>query len=245
MACHGREPFSTDTILNGRLRVRQQRRGYRFSIDALLLADFARPHPGDTVLDLGTGCGIISMILAYRHPRIRVRGVEIQPELAELAVANIDENGMTGRVAVLQADMREITADRLSGPADVVVSNPPYRRPCSGKVNPDGQRALARHEIAITLAELLQASGRLLKNGGRFVTVYPAERLAELMRRMLAERIEPKRVRTVHSRRASDAKLVLVEGLKHGRPGVTVHAPLVLYDDEGEYTSEVKRMLAP
>lgn len=236
-------PFTTDTFFDGRLRVAQHQRGYRFSIDAVLLADFARPHPGDTVLDLGTGCGIIPMILAYRHPRIRIKGVEIQPELAELATANIDANGMAGRVEVVRGDIREIAVDPVCGPVDIVVSNPPYRRPCSGKINPDRQRALARHEIVITLPELLQAAGRLLKNGGRFVTVYPAERMAELVRRMHQEGIEPKRVRTIHSDRVSDAKLILVEGRKHGRPGVIVQAPLILYDDSGAYGPEVKKMI--
>ena len=239
------ESFSTDTFFGGRLRIRQHRHGYRFSIDAVLLADFARPRPGDTVLDLGTGCGVIPMILACRHPRIRIRGVEIQPELAELAAANVDLNGLSGRVEVVHADMREVAASPGAGPVDLVVSNPPYRSPHSGRINPDEQRARARHEISITLPELLHAAGRLLKNGGRFATIYPPERLAELLRLMQRERIEPKRLRTVHSGRSTDAKLALVEGLKLGRPGVTVHAPLVLYEDGGGYTAEAERILAP
>ena len=236
-------PFSKGTFFDGRLRVAQHQHGYRFSIDAVILADFVRPHPDDTVLDIGTGCGIIPMILAYRHPRVRIRGVEIQPDLAELAIANIDANGMAGRVEVVRGDIREIAVDPIFGPVDVVVSNPPYRRPCSGKINPDRQRALARHEIAITLPELLKAAGRLLKNGGRFVTVYPAERLTELVCRMHQEGIEPKRVRTIHSNQVSDAKLILVEGRKRGRPGVIVQAPLILYDDSGAHAPEVQRML--
>jgi tRNA1Val (adenine37-N6)-methyltransferase len=226
--------FTTDAFLGGRLRVLQDRRGYRFSVDAVLLADFCRLAACRTAVDFGTGCGIIPLILGRRHPRLRFKAVEIQPALAELARGNVAANALEDRIEVLRADLRTLTAADLDGPVDAVVANPPYRRPKSGRVNPDGQRALARHEIALTLPQLLQAARRVLKTGGRFLTIYPAERTAELLAAMRAEGIEPKRMQTVHPRPAAAAKLVLVEGLLAARSGIVVEAPLFLHAAEGQ-----------
>jgi tRNA1Val (adenine37-N6)-methyltransferase len=205
------ETLTGDTFFDGRLRVAQSRLGYRFSIDAVLLAHFVQPRPAQTLIDLGTGCGIIPLMLVFRHPRLRVWGVEIQPELVGLATDNVRANHMDDRF-ILQADMRAITPDMLAGPVDVVCSNPPYRRGRCGRLNPDEQRAVARHEIAITLPALLQASRRVLKTDGRFVTIYPAERAGELIGHMRSMHLEPKRLRPVHSKGQSDARWVLVEG---------------------------------
>jgi tRNA1Val (adenine37-N6)-methyltransferase len=236
---------TADAFFRGRIRVDQDRHGYRFSIDAVLLAAFCRLPSCRTIVDLGTGCGIIALILGYRYPRARIQAVEIQPALAEFARENARRNAMEERIAILQMDLRALTPRMVSGPVDAVVSNPPYHRERSGRVNPDEQRALARHEIALTLPELVQTARRLLKTGGRFLTIYPAERLAELLSRMGAERIEPKRVRAVHSGRSQAAKLILVEGIKGARPGVAVEAPLFLYKAGGGYTPELRKMLAP
>jgi tRNA1Val (adenine37-N6)-methyltransferase len=234
-----------DTFFNGRIRVDQDRHGYRFSIDAVLLASFCRLQSCRTIVDLGTGCGIIALILGYRYPDARIKAVEIQPALAEFAKVNACQNAMGDRITVLQTDMRTLTARMVSGPVDAVVSNPPYRRGESGRINPDEQRALARHEIAVTLPEIVQTACRVLKTGGRFLTVYPAERLGELFSRMGAERIEPKRVQAVHSDRSKAAKLVLVEGIKGARPGVAIAAPLFLYAADGAYTEEIQKMFLP
>jgi tRNA1Val (adenine37-N6)-methyltransferase len=239
------ERLTGDTFFDGRLRVAQSRLGYRFSIDAVLLAHFVEPRPGQTLIDLGTGCGIIPLMLVFRHPRIRVWGVEIQPELVDLAADNVRVNHMADRIRILQADMRSITPDMFAGPVDVVCSNPPYHRGRSGRLNPDGQRALARHEIAIDLPALLQASRRALKTGGRFVTIYPAERAAELISHMRSMNLEPKRLRPVHSKGQTDARRVLVEGRAAGRPGLTIAPPLIVYGEDGEYSAEVRRMLLP
>lgn len=239
------EALTGDTFFDGRLRVAQSPRGYRFSIDAVLLAHFVQPRPGQTVIDLGTGCGIIPLMLVFRHPRIRVWGVEIQPELVGLAADNVRANHMAEGICIRQADMRTITPDVSDGPVDVVCSNPPYHRGRSGRVNPDAQRAVARHEIAITLPALIQASRRVLKTGGRFVTIYPAERTAELIDHMRSMHLEPKRLRPVHSTGQTDARRVLVEGRAGGRPGLTITPPLIVYGQDGAYSEEVQRMLRP
>jgi len=235
--------LTRDAFFHGRMRVKQPQRGYRFSIDAVLLAGEVAPRARDRVVDLGTGCGIIPMLLAFDHPDLHVWGVELQADLAALAAENIRDNGWADRVTILQTDMRRLGPERFSGPVDRVVANPPYRRARSGRVNPDAQCAVARHEIAITLPELLATAKRILKTGGRFHVIYSAERAAELLTRMCAEGIEPKRLRSIHSTAGGAARLVTVEGVKAGRPGLTVSAPLVVYDGGGSYSTEVQALL--
>lgn len=234
---------TADSFGGGRIRIRQPRSGYRFSIDAVLLAGQVTPGPSERIVDLGTGCGVIALLLAFGRPQLRVWGIELQPEMAALAAENVRDNGWSDRVSILQADLQAIGPAELGGPVDRVVANPPYRRAHSGRVNPDGQRALARHEITVTLAGLIAAARRLLKTGGRLHLVYAAERTAELLGGMRAEGIEPKRLRPIQSRRDEDAALILVEGIKGARTGMTLAPPLVVYADAGGYTEEVESMV--
>ena len=234
--------LTIDTFFNGRLEVKQHRHGYRFSIDAVLLANHARPRSGDKVLDLGTGCGIIPLILSYRYPDIMLYGVEIQEELARLASSNIEENDMGHRVSIFCEDIKVLTPEKISGHVQLVVSNPPYRKAKSGRINPEKQRATARHEIQATLYDIVEAASRLLQISGRFLTIYPAERITDLLAQMRSSQIEPKRLRIIHSHSSAEAKLILVEGAKGGRPGVKVAPPLTIYNEDGSYTDEVTRM---
>jgi len=234
--------LTSDSFFNGQLRIRQQQSGYRFSIDAVLLAYYARPRPGDRVLDLGTGCGIIPLIMAYRCPQITVYGIEVQKELSDLARFNVSDNHMEFQVTILRKDMKSLKSTMLSGLVDLVVSNPPYRRSHSGRLNPDYQRAVARHEIAVTLSDLIATAKRILRTSGRFVTIYSAERTAELLALMRSARIEPKILRSIHSNRQSEAKLILVEGKKDARTGIRIESSLILYDEDGNYTDEVEKM---
>jgi len=238
------DALTTDSFFNGRLQIRQPEHGYRFSIDAVLLAGHAAPQPQDLVLDLGTGCGIIPLILAYRNPKIKVYGVEVQQQLADLAGLNVKKNGMEDRIVVCCMDMKELpTDDMIPGPMDLVVSNPPYRKALSGRLNPNRQRAVARHEIKATLADVVETARRMLRVAGRLLMIYPAQRMTDLVIQMRAADIEPKFVRLVHSNAHAAAKLVLVEGKKQGRPGVKVGPPLIIYHEDGSYSSEVQEML--
>jgi len=231
-----------DSFFNGRIRLKQHRSGYRYSIDAVILANSVQPKPGETVVDLGTGCGIIPLIMAFRRPGLRIWGVELQAAMAAVAQENMRANNLTAAVTVVCADMRDVQPESVGAPVDIVVSNPPYRRSRSGRVNPDMQRALARHEIAITLADVIRVSRRLLKTGGRLNMIYTAVRSAELLCQMRAERIEPKRLRSIHSSERHAASLVLVEGIREGGPGLTIAPPLMIYAGDGSYTPEVQAM---
>jgi tRNA1Val (adenine37-N6)-methyltransferase len=133
----------------------------------------------------------------------------------------------------------------LKGPVDIVVSNPPFHKAASGRINPNRQRAVARHEIRITLLDVVKSAGDILKRAGLFVLVHTSERLPELVQHMRSCRIEPKNVRFIHSREKSESKLMLVEGVKQGKPGLKVEPPIVIYNEDGTYTEEVEAMFLP
>lgn len=237
--------LTADSFFNGRIRIKQDRRGYRFSIDAVILAHHVRPRPEEALVDLGTGCGIVPLILAYRHPGIRIRGIEIQPSLADIARVNVDDNRMQASIEIDCMDLRALDAQILASPVDIVTANPPFRKRRSGRVNPNPQSAVARHEMKTTLDEVAAAACRLLRTGGRFVVVYTADRTADLLCGLRSAGIEPKRCRMVHSRQGSRARLVLVEAVKAARAGIDISAPLVIYREGGSYTEEVEAMFRP
>jgi len=220
-----------DEFLDGRLRLIQSARGYRFSIDAVLLAQFVTVKPGDVVVDLGAGCGIISLLLLLEKPVAYAIALEIQRNLADQAVRNAALNGVTDRMEVLLADLRQVPLRKPV--ADVVVCNPPFRRPGSGRVNPDLQRAIARHEIMASLNDILSAASAVLKPKGRLALIYPAGRLVDLLVRMRAFDVEPKRMQVVYPSMEEESKLVLVEGARGGKGGVKILPPLM---DQGEFS---------
>ena len=239
------DTLTTDAFFDGKLHIKQAASGYRFSLDAVLLAWHARPRLDERVLDLGTGCGIIPLILAYRHPSITAFGIEIQKDLATLAISNISANHLQNRITVLRQDMRGLKPDMIGGPVDLVVCNPPYRKPNSGRLNPDAQRAIARHELKVSLTDVLQTVRRMLRTAGRFVTVYTAERTVDLLSQMRTEGIEPKFMRSIHSQPDTGAKLILVDGVKGARAGIRLGPPLIIYDTDGQYSMEVQAIFAP
>lgn len=221
--------YTLDTLLDGKLRIRQPGKGYRFSVDALLLAQFAAVTAGEHVLDLGAGCGVISLILAYQNPNIRITAVEIQPELAQLAQHNIAANGLEKRVQLICGDLRELSLQQLGNAVDRVIANPPFRKKESGRINPHLQMAAARHEILVTIRDLVQSASRLLRKGGRFDVIYGTERLSELLVEMAVARIAPKRMQFVHGNADLPARMVLVSAVKEGRAGgLMVRPPLLL-----------------
>jgi tRNA1Val (adenine37-N6)-methyltransferase len=233
-----------DSFLNGKLKIRQSKSGYRFSIDAILLADHAFLKPGDRVVDIGTGCGIISLILAYRHPDIQIFGIEIQKELADIAMMNIMENHMQHLIRIFNFDAKKITPTLTSGCVDMVICNPPHRETGSGRINANNQLAVARHEIAMTVSDLIQAAERVLCRGGRFLAIYPVRRMIDVLNCMHTLNVEPKKLCMIHSKSDVNAIRCLIEGAKGGKPGVTVLPPLIIYNKNGTYTDRVKKMFS-
>lgn len=237
--------LTNDTFLNGKLKIKQSKTGYRFSIDAILLAGQIQLKSKDRMLDIGTGCGIIPLISACRYPDAKIFGIDIQQQLLDIALLNISENNMKHRITIFSCDVKNLNPSMTSGPVDVVVCNPPHREPNSGRVNPDRQLAIAKHEIAMTVDDLIQAGKRMLDDKGRFVVIYPANRMMDILKRIVSAKIEPKRLCMVHSKLNSNAIRCIVEGTKGGRPGLTVAPPLIIYNDDGSYTETMKNMFSP
>jgi tRNA1Val (adenine37-N6)-methyltransferase len=237
--------FSTDTFFNGNIKVKQNKYGYRFSIDPILLAYHAGKYQSNRLLDLGTGCGIIPLIMAYRNPELTVYGIEVQKELADIATINVKSNNMSNQITIIGRDMKELNENMTSGPVDIVVSNPPYWKFSSGRINPNKQRAVARHEIKVTLLDVIETTRRMLRTSGRFITVYSSDRITDIIIQMRSFNIEPKFLRSIHSNENSEAKMILVDGVKGGKPGATIASPLIIYNESGSYTDEVKQMFLP
>ncbi len=233
--------FTLDHIRD--VKIYQSKKGYRFSVDALLLYSFVHVPLAHKIADLGAGSGVIGLLLSKKYPSADVSLFELQDSLASVAEKNVALNGMGKRVKVIKGDVREmgslISPVVEAGSFDVVVSNPPFRKERSGFVNPEEERAVARHEIRLKLPELINAAHYLLKTKGRFFLIHHPGRLAEIVGSLREKRMEVKRLRFVHSSASSEAKMVLLEALHGGRVGLKVERPLFIYDERGEYTEEM------
>lgn len=219
--------------------IHQPDNGYRYSIDPFLLSSFVRLKDRGRVLDLGSGVGIIGILLALRYKEIEVVGVEIQESLYRFSLKNIEENGLSGRMSSILGDFREIRNYFLGASFDLVVSNPPYRKIGTGKVNPAHERALARHEITGGVMDVIGAAGEVLGQKGKIFLIYTAMRSAELISGIRDGGFEPKRMRFIHSRENEIARMVMVEAVYSAGVEVQVLEPLIIYDNKGEYTPEV------
>ena len=222
-----------DIFKDGTLKIIQSKTGYRFSIDAILLADFVTIKKYDTVVDLGTGCGVIPLSLLISKPLKHIYCIEIQAELAFQAMRNAKLNNLDKKMSVILGDMRHIPLPASS--VNVVVCNPPYRQKKSGRINPDRQKAIARHEIHASLDDIINASKYLLSTKGRLSLIYPAERLTDLIDKLRQAGFEPKKLRIIYPDMNSDAKLVLIEAWRGGRNGLTILPPLI---GQGDYSIE-------
>jgi len=233
-----------DTILGGRLTLIQPKHGYRFSVEAILLGRFVRANTRERVLELGAGCGVISiMIASIYHPR-EVAAIEIQHDLAEMIARNTAMNELE-RVRAICADLRQKTIAGIEPASfDLVIANPPYRATASGRENPDRGRRLARGESSATLDDFIRAARRYARNGARVSFVFTARRTAELISTMRARKLEPKRIRFVHPRIDLPASVVLIEARVDGGIEAAIEPPLILYDRPGIYTSEARAILS-
>lgn len=239
-----RSEETLDALFNGRVRLYQRRSGYRVSLDALLLAYFTRLRRGDKIVDLGTGNGVMPLILAYRYPWAGITGVELQEPMVKRARKNVRLNGLEDRVEILTGDVRAIEKVAPAESFHAAVCNPPFRKHTSGRVSPDDEKRVARHETEGTLGDFLRAAFFLLRAKGRLTIIYPAVRAIDLLVEMRRTGIEPKRLRMVHSFVDATATLVLVEGVKGGRSGFEILAPMIIYQRIKEYSDKVAVIIA-
>lgn len=227
--------------INADLVINEPSGGIRFGTDALLLAYFMLPNAGRRGLDIGTGSGVIPLLYLACNRSPHITGIEIQKEYADCASANADSNGMSDRFDVMCGDIRDHRRLFASGMFDFVFSNPPYHKEGSGLASTDRRRDDAFRENLCTLSQLAEAASWALKSGGRFYAVYRPERLSSLMFELKRFRIEPKRLLTVAADSASKPSLILLEGRKDGKEGMTVMPPLFIYRDSS-HTEHSDRM---
>jgi tRNA1Val (adenine37-N6)-methyltransferase len=222
------------------IKIYQSKKGYRFSVDSLLLFDFVNLKKTDTIADLGAGSGIVGILLAKKYHEAKVTLFELQESLIQLAERNILLNNLEDRVKVTPCDLRTSPGAYAKPQSyDLVVSNPPFRKMASGRLNTGEEKSIARHEIRLSLDELIKTASYLLRARGRFSMIYHPNRLSELIAALKKQAMEPKRLRFVHSNVSSEAKMVLLDAVKGGRTGLKVEKPLFLYKDDGTYTDEM------
>ncbi|MBW1738278.1 MAG: methyltransferase domain-containing protein [Deltaproteobacteria bacterium] len=214
-----------DQFMEGRLKLIQSKDGYRFSIDAILLSQFVTVRPGDVVVDLGTGCGVILLILLLTKQVGHAFGLEIQKELVSQAARNSLLNGFEDKMNIILGDIRRPPMARES--ADVIICNPPYRKVKSGRINPDPRRAIARHEILASVDDILRATTSILRKKGRLALIYPSVRLVDILARLRKYNLEPKRIQINYPGLESGAKLALIEATLGGKPGLEICPPLI------------------
>jgi tRNA1Val (adenine37-N6)-methyltransferase len=222
------------------LTLHQAPDGYRFALDAFLLADFVPAASADPLIDLGTGCGVVALLLARRFPPARLVGLELQRSLVVLAQQNVAGNGLAHRIGIVQGDICQVPSLFAPGAFGTVVCNPPYRAVGHGRLNPNAEKAIARHELAVTLPQLVQAAQHLLCRRGRLVMVYHPSRLSELCAQLETARLRLRHLRLVHATAQAPASIVLVEAICHGRDALTVLPPLWVYETAGSYTAEMQ-----
>ena len=225
-----------------------QRNGYKiiqdpcrfcFGMDAVLLSGFARADKGDHVIDLGTGTGIIPILMEAKTEASHLIGLEIQEESADMARRSVALNDLESKIDIVTGDIKQAVELFGKSTMDVVTSNPPYMIGQHGLKNPDSEKAIARHEVLCTLEDVVKAAAALLKPGGNFFMVHRPFRLAEIMTCLSNYKLEPKRMRLVYPFVDKEPNMVLIEANRGGRSRLTVEKPLIVYKEQGVYTDEI------
>ncbi|MCR4671838.1 MAG: tRNA1(Val) (adenine(37)-N6)-methyltransferase [Lachnospiraceae bacterium] len=217
----------------------QDPRRFCFGMDAVLLSGFAKASRGENAIDLGTGTGIIPILMAAKTEAAHLTGVEIQEDSADMARRSVEGNGLSDRISILTADIKELEKIFPAQSFEVVTSNPPYMSDLHGLKNPELPKAIARHEVLLTFRDLAKQASWLLKNTGRFYLVHRPFRLVEIIETLTEFGLEPKRMKMVHSYADREASMVLIEAVKGGGRYLKMEKPLIIYEAPGKYTQEI------
>lgn len=210
-----------------------------FGMDAVLLSGFARVKEGAKVLDMGTGTGIIPILLEAKTKAAQLTGLEIQPDSADMARRSVQLNGLEEKIDIVEGDIKEAGSLFDAASFDVITCNPPYMIGQHGIKNPEDAKAIARHEILCTLEDVISQAAKLLKPGGNFFLVHRPFRLAEIMVLLQQYRLEPKRMQLVYPFVDKEPNMVLLEANRGGKPRMTVEKPLIVYQEKGVYMPEI------
>jgi tRNA1(Val) A37 N6-methylase TrmN6 len=227
-----------DDLLTNEIKIIQSDEVFSFSMDAVLLARFCSVPIRGNILDLCTGNGVVPLLLSTRT-KARILGVEIQEKLYDMAVRNVKLNDLEEQIEIVRGDLREIKGNWTHGTFDTVTVNPPYLPAHSGETNLNPYIAAARHEIFCTLEDVISCCSKLVRTGGKVSIVHRPSRLIDIIALLRRYRLEPKRIRFVHPRAASEANMVLIEALRDGKPEVRLLPPLIVYEDNGQYCREL------
>ncbi len=230
-----------DDLQNG-YRIIQKKHSFRYGVDAVLLADFANIKHTHSVIDLGTGTGIIPILIYSKKKPSEITAVEIQQEMAEMAERSVKLNGLDRYIKVLCMDMKDTPIQLGKARYDCVITNPPYVKKECGINNPSQTKAIARFEIMCSLQDVLFTARELLKPGGKLFMVHRTDRLADIIYEMRSSSIEPKRIRFVHPSVGKRPNLLLIEGARGGNKELKFMDPLYIYDENGQYTEEINKI---
>ncbi len=244
-ACpHGliREGERIDDLQLAGLRILQKERSFRFGMDAVLLADFARVSERDLAADFGTGTGIIPLLLAGRGLTRHIDAFEIQPEMAEMAQRSVRLNSLEERIRVHALSVESADEAVAPGTLDAITCNPPYGLPGATLLNPNGALSIARHQSSDGLKAWYAMAYKLLRGKGRFSMIYPAPRMLEAMQALSRARLQPKRFRLIYPAADKPANLVLIEAMKDAKPMLHPEPPLIVYEKDGSMTAELRRI---
>ena len=231
-----------DLELNN-LKIIQKSDGFCYGIDSVLLSDFAKNiKKNSNVIDMGTGTGILGFLLIAKTRINKVIGIEIQPEIADMAQRSIAMNCLDNKFKILNCNIKEIDNKLKEDSYDAVITNPPYKKLNSGKTNENEVKLISRHEVKASLEDFIKVSFKMLKDKGSLYMVHRAERLVDIMYEMRKNKMEPKRIRFVYSNQRSESKLVMIEAVKNGKSSVRIEEPLFIYNDDGSYTDEILKI---
>lgn len=228
-----------DDLHRNGYRIIQNEKAFCFGMDAVLLSGYAAVREGERAIDLGTGTGIIPILLEAKTGGEHFTGLEIQAEMADMARRSVALNHLEEKIDIVCGDIKE--ASQIFGAAsfDVVTTNPPYMNDAHGLQNPDPVKAIARHEVLCTLEDVVREGAKLLVPGGRFYMVHRPHRLVEIINTMTSFKLEPKRIKFVHPFVDKEANMVLIEGIKGGKSMIKVEKPIIVYKEQGVYTDEI------
>lgn len=235
-----RDDERVDDLQRNHYGIIQRKGAFCFGMDAVLLSGFARVKPGERALDLGTGTGIIPILLCAKTKGEHFTGLEIQEESADMARRSVIYNGLEEKVDIVTGDIKEAGNLFARASFDVVLSNPPYMNESHGLKNPADAKAIARHEVKCTLEDVIREGCRVLKPGGRFYMVHRPRRLIEIIQIMKAHGLEPKRMKFVHPYRDREANMVLLEAVRGAGPLLKVESPVIVFESPGQYSEEIR-----
>lgn len=236
--------LTEDKIFKGKITIFQYQKGYRFSVDAILLANFVYDLPEQTYLELGSGSGVISIILAAMGVHTTIHGIEIQRDLHKLSLKNISQNGFSN-IEIIHDNLKNLKKHFPPGKLDMIFSNPPYRRSRTGRLNTHSEKAIARHEIETTVLDIAKMANYLLKPYGRLKLIYPTERLFDVLETLNRCALRPTRIQFIYPTADQPAKLFMVEGVKGGRSEPEILPPIVIHEDSRTYTPYLQQILNP